>query len=230
MNSLTIEYGQLFLYLYDKIVARPVFESCLLGNWLKIVPLEHLVCHGKYSFPMLDAVLGFNNLLHCGVHLLHFCRHVSIVTILGNFLGLIGSSNPTCCPPIEQPHPLHYIHLCRIFRFFIFGFYHSLLRSWILYKIRQINIAYPVILSHCICYHRRKNSQQLEKGSLVPTLTKIFITLSAEQIFLHSSHTWDFNDEPRVKYFLKLIVALPRVSPLRAGSQEAPCLHIAYDK
>ena len=120
-NSLTIEYGQLFLYLYDKIVARPVFESCLLGNWLKIVPLEHLVCHGKYSFPMLDAVLGFNNLLHCGVHLLHYCRHVSIVTILGYFLGLIGSSNPICCPPIKQPHPLYYVRLCRIFRFFIFN-------------------------------------------------------------------------------------------------------------
>ena len=85
MNSLTIEYGQLFLYLYDKIVARPVFESWLLGNRLKIVSLEHLVSHGKYSFPMLDAVLGFYNLLHCGVHLLQYCRHVSIVTNLGYF-------------------------------------------------------------------------------------------------------------------------------------------------
>ena len=32
MNSLTIEYGQLFLYLYDKIVTRPEFENWLLGD------------------------------------------------------------------------------------------------------------------------------------------------------------------------------------------------------
>ena len=118
MNSLTIEYGQLFLYLYDKIVTRPVFENWSLGDWLKIVSLEHLFSHGKYSFPMLDAVLGFYNLAHCGIHLLQYCRHVSIVYFFrvnwfkqSYMLSPYWTTSPTLLyPPLSHIYVFHLLY------------------------------------------------------------------------------------------------------------------------